>query len=54
MTGKLTFGAPEKGWPSFGPDGKVVSSESHRCPWPDGDCTCSNGIGCANVPVAEW
>ena len=23
-----TFGAPKKGWPSFGPDGKIVRDES--------------------------
>lgn len=37
-----TWGAPEKGWPTFGPDGKVVKERPLRrcglrhtgpCPW---------------------
>ena len=24
------------------------------CPYPDGVCTCANGIGCVNVPFEKW
>lgn len=24
------------------------------CPSPNGKCTCTNGIGCVNVPYEEW
>ena len=31
-----------------------VVKEGDSCPAPDGPCTCTNGIGCVNVPLEDW
>lgn len=35
-------------------DGDEDETDKEHCPAPDGPCTCTNGIGCVNVPVSEW
>lgn len=37
-----------------GMDLDVDFVDGSACPYPEGECTCGNGIGCVNVPVGEW
>lgn len=32
----------------------VRVAEAKKCAYPEGPCSCKNGIGCVNVPVSEW
>lgn len=33
---------------------QIVEVDRPACPYPNGKCVCTNGIGCRNVPRSEW